>query len=316
MGLMDKVKKILFDEDEVEIPVNSEELPERTPKKPKKEEKKGFIEYHHDEDIKPVEEDTIKEVIVPKEEVLEPKNSFNFPIDLDFDTDFSRTRSHEEEEIIEPKKEIPVYKEPIKKIKPREEIDYTKYLSEKEEKVEKKPFKVTPIISPVYGILDKNYRPEDVKPKKEIKENVTIESARARMFGPVSYNDIPLPSKKTEIIKEEQTKQEDLVELNSTISELISDTIRTDDEELKTSGIENEYLGNNNIEDAFETTSEFDKINNDDKLTAPKDLEEDQVDIEAIINSDDSELDDTIETDLFNLIDSMYKSDDNKEREE
>lgn len=30
MGLMDKVKKILFDEDEVEIPVNSDELPERT----------------------------------------------------------------------------------------------------------------------------------------------------------------------------------------------------------------------------------------------------------------------------------------------
>ncbi len=33
MGLMDKVKKILFDEDEIEVPVKSDELPKREVKK-------------------------------------------------------------------------------------------------------------------------------------------------------------------------------------------------------------------------------------------------------------------------------------------
>ena len=33
MGLMDKVKKILFDEDEIEVPVKSDTLPKRETKK-------------------------------------------------------------------------------------------------------------------------------------------------------------------------------------------------------------------------------------------------------------------------------------------
>ena len=36
MGLFDKIKGILFDEEVVDVPVNSYELPERTPKKEKR----------------------------------------------------------------------------------------------------------------------------------------------------------------------------------------------------------------------------------------------------------------------------------------
>ena len=42
MGLLDKIKGILFDEEEVEVPVDDTELPERTPKKQAKPEARGL----------------------------------------------------------------------------------------------------------------------------------------------------------------------------------------------------------------------------------------------------------------------------------
>lgn len=73
--------------------------------------------------------------------------------------------------------------------KPKESISKeTKTYNESESKEEKKIFKPTPIISPVYGILDKNYHKEDivsrVEPKKE-KENVepTIDTIRNKAYG-------------------------------------------------------------------------------------------------------------------------------------
>lgn len=346
MGLMDKVKKILFDEDEVEIPVNSDELPERTPKKPAQKtivEKKGFIDYHHD-DEEIVEEDTIKEVIVPKDDEdtkpIETK-SFNFPMDIDFEPEVPlRTRSHEviEEPIrpvaIEPRRDY--FKEEVVEKKVTEEKDYRKIISATEQTKEKKPFKVTPIISPVYGILDKNYKPEEVVNKSEEPVRKSV-SKEPRLFGPVSYNDQPLPEPHKYEAKESTSLKEELVELNTTISELINDTVNPSEinanipetveeietpkvafeeepEEIMTSGIENEYIGNNNIEDAFESTSEFDSINESD--TEVEDITP-TVDIDNLIKDEDDEnLDDTIETNLFNLIDSMYKSDDTEDLSE
>lgn len=326
MGLMDKVKKILFDEDEVEIPVNSNELPEKPQKKPKKEEKsekRGFIDYHNEDTSTNVlqEEDTIKEVIVPKDdEVVEPKSSFNFPIDFDYEPEVpQRTRFHEEETLKvapEPKRERHV--EEHKEVKAKPEKDYRKYLEEKDDKTAKKPFKATPIISPVYGILDKNYTPQQVKTRKEVSEEVQNEANKVRSFGPVSYNDEPLPgtSEYNEKVKNKSMK-EDLKEINSTISDLIDDSVKPGDErDIMTSGIEEEYIGHNNIEDAFDTTSEYDKINEHDKYSrVPKTDDSDKgINIDEIMNStQEPELDNTIETDLFNLIDSMYKSDDSEE---
>lgn len=332
MGLMDKVKKILFDEDEVEIPIDNEELPERPPKKPRRDEiveRQGFIDYHNDE---PVEEDTIKEVIVPKdEEEMEPKSSFNFPVDFDFEPEPARTRYHEP--VSEPVKP-PVYERPVEKrrdykieepvIKPKEEKDYKKYINN-DEKNDKKPFKATPIISPVYGILDKNYTPDDVQNRSDVQKKQEPQQSKVRTFGPVSYNDQPLP------VNNKKELKEDLKELNSTISELINDSVTQADipvrkkeiqDEITTSGIENEYIGNNNIEDAFETTSEFDKITEHDSYASSaiddtKDIEP-SVNIDDLIKDTDSEenLDNTIETDLFNLIDSMYKSDEENSEEQ
>lgn len=57
-----------------------------------------------------------------------------------------------------------------------------------EEKEEKKIFKPTPIISPVYGVLDKNYHKEDIVSRNDVKtvaDNLepSIESIRNKAYG-------------------------------------------------------------------------------------------------------------------------------------
>ena len=59
MGLMDKVKKILLDEDEIEVPVKSDELPKREVKKETFPSRGSFINHHENTEVE--EENPIKE---------------------------------------------------------------------------------------------------------------------------------------------------------------------------------------------------------------------------------------------------------------
>lgn len=59
-----------------------------------------------------------------------------------------------------------------------------------EKKEEKTYFKPSPIISPIYGILDKNYKKEDVVQKKEIRlttnytrSNISVDDVRNKAYG-------------------------------------------------------------------------------------------------------------------------------------
>lgn len=461
MGVVDKLKKILFDEEDVEIPVNSDELPERELRivadklekkvasrssnsntKKEVEPTRSFKNYHEYE-----EEDTIVELKVPvydeEEEEKEekkpsvPEKRIKFPIDdFDDDDDYIPTRSSREEE---PKKsvsrtensKIPKYINDLanEKKEPREEKDYRKIIHDLDDE-NKKPFEVTPIISPVFGVLNKNYKQEELETKKALITQVNS-GAKPRMYGPVSYNDAPLP--KPPVFEAKKTGlKEELVELNSTISDLINDDKNVDESEIEMpakivpdiipeydlaetidipkianyqeeedleeddmiietenydeipSSIEKSSKGHTSIEDAFEPTSEFAKINDydhevekrnieeeldeeeliedepeetyeedivasykieeedfeDEEVSEEPEIEEDEeeeevkekktstkkrnvrkpVDIEEIIEedekNDDDHLTDTIETDLFNLIDSMYKDDEEDEEED
>mgnify|MGYP003304767210 CR=1 FL=1 len=62
-----------------------------------------------------------------------------------------------------------------------------------ERKEDRTHFKPSPIISPIYGILDKNYRKEDVVTKKEVRltssyarENLSVEDVRKKAYGNLS----------------------------------------------------------------------------------------------------------------------------------
>ena len=287
MGLIDKIKGILFDEEVEEIP----EI---------KEEKR--IE------VKEEEKNPIKEIKIPKEpEEIKPAKtepSFTFPIDF-----------NDEEEEKEP---VPRYKpEEIKKTIKKETIpskDYSSYLNKKEEK---KQFRPTPIISPVYGILDQNYKKEDVIVKKDIlrrPNELSLEEVRKRAFGSLEDEiEQNLTSTKEEEKIVEMPKEiievEEPVDKSKTIGELIEeDALSINVPEIKSiNEDEEEYTINDEDEIVLEEPQKtiedlFEKEQDDSEGIEIEDynsLDEEE-------NNDENEIDEE-EADLFSLIDSMYE---------
>ena len=210
MGLIDKFKNLFTDEEIIEETIEPVEI-----KEVKKEETNQLptfmrekIEQEKKESIKinnfnleEKNEFDKKEITEKKEasyelEELEEKKSFKFPIEFS-NEDFieTRTRSRKKdynEELENPaqaKKEI---EEP--KIK-KQEVKVADLYKDKKEppKEEKKKFKATPIISPIYGVLDKNYSPVDVEcnvgenfEKTRPSKNVDFDSVRKKAYGNLS----------------------------------------------------------------------------------------------------------------------------------
>lgn len=159
MGLMDKFKNLFTEEVEEEVveepkkPIKATktqvEIASPTPKRVEK--NSDFAVLDDPVEVKPEE---------PKEE------EYKFPF-FD-DTDFETIEKKEEKK---EKKKSSYQKEVYNPPKP-----------------EKKVFKPTPIISPVYGILDKNYQKEDIMPKAGVnhysnpKEDM-IDAFRNKAYG-------------------------------------------------------------------------------------------------------------------------------------
>ena len=102
------------------------------------------------------------------EDEFEPEEEKSKPIFFD-DNDFRDLN------LMDEKKEEKVIENDI----------YTKKLEPKKE--EKKIFKPTPIISPVYGVLDKNYHKEDIVSRQETRSHEdsepSIDSIRNKAYG-------------------------------------------------------------------------------------------------------------------------------------
>lgn len=78
--------------------------------------------------------------------------------------------------------------EDFKELEKPKEVVKSSYLKEKPiKKEEKKIFKPTPIISPVYGVLDKNYHKEDITSKKTVNlsdtGSLSIDDVRKKAYG-------------------------------------------------------------------------------------------------------------------------------------
>lgn len=186
MGLIDKFKNMFTEEVEVEEPIKKEVTQvEITAPSKKIKDKEDNSEL-----VKKLEEK--KEV---KEEIKKEED-FSFPVFFD-DDDFKEIEKTKEKE----KKEEPVFRE-----KKYHENSYREtYRNEKKElyqgnvspkttyvgrKEEAKMFKPTPIISPIYGVLDKNYHKEDITTRNDIKigkaiktNEVTVDDIRKKAYG-------------------------------------------------------------------------------------------------------------------------------------
>ncbi len=182
-------------------------------------------------------------------------------------------------------------------------------------KEEKTYFRPSPIISPIYGILDKNYKKEDVVQKKEVRissysrNNVSVDDIRNKAYG--TEKTVPKESIKFEV---EDNSDDDTLLVD------LSDKSKPEVKEL-TVGDAMEYFQDLGLEynvDYVDGTKEKPK-----KVEPlKKEKNEDKTIDEEIIDAyqkvpevrDDSEVKakDTLDDDndnLFDLIDSMYQED-------
>ena len=266
---MDKLKDILFDEETVEIPIigddDFEDLKPKKRKKVPKIEKTSSnteeIKVTKIEDEEPLSRtrvateepkksfsDTLFDMPKLKEEADEEvrTSSFTFPV---FDDD--------ELEIVDNKRDVsPVSgsfsprttrEEPIREFKrePRRQetprYSSTSYSHAKEE--EKKPFSLSPIISPVYGILNENYTKDDIVSRGEktfsrssFDDKPNLDEVRKKAYGTIEEEVNITISKKNEEVVKSIDEADDIKE------EPISDGISIDDllVEEKTPTIEEE----------------------------------------------------------------------------
>jgi len=329
MGLFDKFKDLFTDEEEVyetkeiEVEDKKEEehkLPTFMRNKIEKEEKEKETKIL--EETKQNEE---KEIAVLVENTPK-KEEKKFPFDFDDDdfvepTRFSRSAVQKE-------KTIEKLKEP--------QTPAVKPYSNKKEIEKTKKFRPTPVISPVYGILDKNYKTEEVVSKDEdsytiqrASKKVDFESVRKKAYGTLS-DDIKanMMCENCELLKEikvnkkiEKLTQEDLL-YNMTVDDDIEKKEEKKDRDV-TLGEATENYDDFGV--AYEIPPQRSRKNEDVKIVnhAKEEVVAEKVEVkeqEEIIKSEpkyeetkkesleekkakDLELTD----DLFNLIDSMYK---------
>ena len=281
MGFISKIKNILFEEEEIEVPVTQEKEEKIVPPP-------TVIEA--EEKLEQAQQTITNYEELSERELFKVENTFNFPA---FDEDeFENTL---------PKPKPKVVREYPEERKKRPEIIKHDYrIFEKERDVrnnDRKKFKPSPIISPVYGILDKDYHPDDIMPK--VKEDaikrpsrLDVDVVRKKAFGSLE-EDIKDTIDQPEEIELKKPYELEIPEIKEkTLEELLEDSAEETiivDEDLE---LENNIK---EIEDELDKIDEEDDLILDDKIKEPSD-------------------DDTLEQDLFELIDSMY--DDKKEVED
>lgn len=282
MKLIEKLKNVFFeevtdDEDEEELPqtfAKKIEVPKRKPEIVK-EEKPSIQEEVETEEVSvfPKEEEKAEStfpMMFDDDDFLEDTKDFN-PLEASY------KKEAEEKELYHGKKEVS-YVESIKK----PTYTYTKsYYEEKETK----GFKPSPIISPIYGILDKNYRKEEVVTKKETRitqgrTNFDLDSVRNKAFG---TDDTLVQDKKTRE-KEEVTETKKIYDVNNNKPQVNRVTLADADEYYNDLGL----AYNVDYSDASRNTTTR----------------------TAKYSNKESKKDKNVDDNLFDLIDSMYNKED------
>ena len=217
MGLFDKIKNALFEEEYVEV----EEKPKKQKKVSIKKEvekpiaKKVVLPEKRESKIEVLEEEDLldEDFEITPSKPLEEKEEFKIMEDDDFRVEEEVSYRSTEPKIVKViEKDEPVREEQRyyqgKKEKQPYGIDETRRVSVPEygrnsfestthgayeRKEDRTHFKPSPIISPIYGILDKNYKNEDVVTKKEVRlvssyarENLSVDDVRKKAYGSLS----------------------------------------------------------------------------------------------------------------------------------
>ena len=278
MGVLSKLKNIFYDEvevDEEEEDVELNKLNKFSKKQVIEEEKPKIEEIKFNIKEEPKVEEKREERAdntFSERDLFRSERTFNF---VDF-TD------EEEEEKELPKRNV------------LNEINRNVKVETEEEKP--RVFKPSPTISPVWGILDKDYKKDEIKTKTVKNDNLsasvtTYDTVRRKAYG---------------------TLEDELEDtLNSLNNKVTTDTInkeitKVDNDvsllEQKTAKIEDLISKIEEETDSLDKNMSIEEAEDKVKL---ENFDEEEEETEK-----DKKLDNTLEHDLFNLIDSMYDEED------
>ena len=180
-----------------------------------------------------------------------------------------------------------------------------------EKQKEKKEFRPSPIISPIYGVLDQNYTKEEIVTKKEIRltssyksRNIDVDSVRAKAYG---NNDDIFDEELTSNKKNQDHNQED-ENKNDSVFATSDDTFKEEDSLLDISSNNTPSVPKVTMGDAEEYYQDLGlEYNVDYKDASHEKATGRRVDLKSFEETDDYQKDDTgLEDNLFDLIDSMY----------
>ena len=334
MGFLSKVKNIFFEEEIIEV--------EDEPKKAKKEEPVAKkIELPKVEKVR-VEDEEVDYTLEDEQEVdlsdMPEEKENKFPMDFD-EEDFREEQISEEEVVYqEPaisrrseRRKTPVYdyEEPkVEEVFEEEQQEESapkydfemEYGKEKEKDSEthglyegksaKKAFTPTPIISPIYGILDKNYKKDDVVTKKEIRlssapKKIDLDTVREKAYGDLT-SDI---SQSMEEVREEK-KYEEVVDLAEE-DDLLYDLNDTKPAAVKevTVGDAEEYFNELGLEyniDYKDSSVENSKNSKEKTRRSVEEVEPTDIEADDVAEEETEDSEEGLESNLFDLIESMY----------
>ncbi len=283
MKLLNKLKNIFYDEEYVDEPEAEIKKVDKVVKKEKEVEEKPRVE-----EIKITRDEPKCEVEEVKRVVEEPKKDNNFSERELFRSErtFNFTEFDEDEVDLPPRRSV---LNPEPKVTKRQEVQ--KPAIPEQPKI----FKPSPIISPIYGILDKDYKKDEVVTKTVTKKEEPVIKDSASTYDTVrrkAYGTL------------EDELEDTLNSMNKLTPEVISNEINKIDESVneldkKTSKIEDI------ISKIESTTSDVSVGELEDKMKLEHfddtdDEEDGNSEIEKTMTNS------TLEHDLFNLIDSMY----------
>lgn len=287
MGLFSKIVNIFYDDVEPEETNEEAKL-----KKEVKEEK-----------VVTSEKPRIEEVHFPKEEKKEDTSlyserdifktetkAFKFPvIDEEDEKPRAKTRTsiHNYEEARPSKRDI--------------KFDRYEAPRTSERSSEVRTFRPSPVISPVYGVLDKNYTKEEVVTRTESatkhEPGENYDSVRRKAYGTLEDE---LENTLTKISKHDE-------EITKTIEEVDNFSLEENNKSIE--DLLNEIEVNKNMSIGEIEEKIKDKIEEEEEsVTSFRRETENEMPSETLEKEEDSSaFDKTLEHDLFNLIDSMYE---------
>lgn len=330
MKLFEKLTGILFDPPEEDIPVITKEKKEKPIEEPIRREPIRIEDKIPDDEVKvtkiessSVEDDLFDDMPKFKSEEEPPKRKpFSFPlIDDDDEEENLGTRSKKETKEEAPKSRGFDF---------LSNKDYKKksdsYTSSRNNIYEpssdsKKPFVPSPVISPVWGVLNENYKKEDIIAKDSSSNRnkvgkIDLDSVRRKAYGTLE-DEIEVSLNKSEdeskVIEEERDMTIDtLKEDGLSISDLLVDE---EDEREEVFEIDGEEVEPEiDIDDEVEDTEQIEKVPDytEENIEEPVEdiVEEIEPHVDKEINKEEknetAENEAIGEDDLFDLIDSIY----------